>query len=186
MSEALDQIRTRAMEEFRRIGVSIWTHKPHAGSVGRILRAHLLVESSLRNHIQAMNPNLGPIEELGLSFDKLRTAAVHLKRGSLAWANEDLVTINKLRNKLAHKLDANISMADVERLSDVSEQWPVSLEKDPATVVEVWVLFFGIMVSATESIEEFEDDLQARHVLNEQSARLLHELFDDTSQEKGA
>jgi hypothetical protein len=138
-----------------------------------------------------MNPHLGPLEDLGLSFEKLRVAAVGLKRGGLGWAGSELAALNRIRNKLAHRLDTQISTADVAPLGSVIQQWPIKAENEadrqkllaePAAVIEFWALFFGLMVAVVQGMEQFEDDLKTRqHALNERSAELLHELFGTTN-----
>jgi hypothetical protein len=135
-----------------------------------------------------MNPNLGPIEDLGLSFNRLRAAAVGLKVAGVAWANEELKVLNTIRNKLAHQIDAEISEEDVAVLrKDADELLRDSVFKDklvehgtyPAWIVEVWAMLFGTMLALEQAMERHKNDLEAqRRELDAAGAQLLHELFE--------
>jgi len=182
------QVRSRVASELNRLAGVLRTGKSGAGVAGRILRAHMVVETCLRQHVQAMNPNLGPIEDLGLSFNRLRAAAVGLKVAGVAWANEELKVLNTIRNKLAHQIDAEISEEDVAVLrKDADELLRDSVFKDklvehgtyPAWIVEVWAMLFGTMLALEQAMERHKNDLEAqRRELDAAGAQLLHELFE--------
>jgi hypothetical protein len=134
-----------------------------------------------------MNPNLGPIEDIGLSFDKLRIVAVGLKVGSVAWANGELKTLNAIRNKLAHRLDVEITDKDIAPLRrDADELLKDSIVKDlliargryPVYVIESWAIIFGTVLAVEQAMERHKNDTEAqKRELNAASAQLLRELF---------
>ncbi|MFS2112707.1 hypothetical protein [Herbaspirillum frisingense] len=81
-------------------------------TIGRILRSHLFVEHHLTEHLQRVNPKLGPLLTAKLSY----TQKVELiDRGDkfLAELVPGLRRIGAIRNRLAHQLDAAIKPEDV-------------------------------------------------------------------------
>ncbi|WP_017452134.1 hypothetical protein [Herbaspirillum rubrisubalbicans] len=82
-------------------------------AIGRILRAHLFVEHYLTEHLQRVNPHLGPLLKAKLSFSQ---KVELIDRGDSYLANlvPGLRRIGSIRNRLAHQLDAAISAEDVE------------------------------------------------------------------------
>lgn len=191
----IDEIRSQVAAAQERLVSVLRSGKSSAGIAGKILRAHLVVENCLRSHLQVMNPNLGPVEELGLSFDKLRAAVVGLRVGGAAWANEELRTLNKIRNKLAHRLDTEISLADVAPLrknaeallrDSVARDRLTQLGDSPSWIVVMWALFFGTALALDQALEHHKNDLEARRrELDAAGAQLLRDIFADGTEEGG-
>ncbi len=111
-----------------------------------------------------------------------------MRVGGVAWANEELKTLNAIRNKLAHQIDAEITEADVAILRrDADELFKDSVFKErlvekgtyPAWIVEVWAMLFGTMLALERAMERYENDLEAqKRELDAAGVQLLHELFE--------
>ena len=81
--------------------------------IGRILRAHLYVEHYLTEYLRKANPRLGNLNSVRISFSQ---------KIDLLDPNDSLVKdiipgirhLNKIRNRLAHNLSAEITETDAE------------------------------------------------------------------------
>ena len=188
MTDSFEGVRNQVVAELSRLGGTLRTGKSGAGDAGRVLRAHLVVENCLRRHIQALNPNLGPIEKLGLGFDKLRIAAFGMKICDVAWANEQLVALNQIRNKLAHQVDAKITDEDILLLrrdvdallrdSLARSRWP-EIAGTPVAVIETWAMIFGMFLALEQAMDRNKCDLVAQQgELDAVAVQLFRELFD--------
>lgn len=78
-------------------------------TIGRILRAHLFVEHYLTEYLQATNPALGDLDEARVTFNQkvslLKTDGSSVLVGGLR-------RLNKIRNRLAHNLQATVTDED--------------------------------------------------------------------------
>jgi hypothetical protein len=83
--------------------------------LGRILRAHLVVEHYLTLWVQYHNPNLGSINEARLSFSN-KISLVGEKDISIKDLVPGLKRLNKVRNRIAHTLNVNILREDEDAL----------------------------------------------------------------------
>jgi hypothetical protein len=88
----------------------IWNQD--AFSIGRVLRSHLVVEFHLTRHLQFRNPNLGDIDAAGLTYaqkvDLIGPNVNHL----IADCLPGLRHLGKIRNRLAHNLNVNVTQDD--------------------------------------------------------------------------
>ena len=142
-----------------------------------------------------MNPNLGAIEDLRLNFDRLRTAVVGMKTGSVAWANDQLQCLNVIRNKLAHRPDTIISCEDVKPLrcdaeallqDSVAKERLAVIVQDPAWTVEAWAMVFGMMLAVEQAMQRHMNDAEARQrELHDSAIQLLRELLGEEGQHGG-
>ena len=93
--------------------LTLW--EQNADSIGRILRAHLFVEHFLTEFLQAKNPRLGSPDKARLGFAQ----KVSLLGTELSEVH-DLVPgirrLNKIRNRVAHSLHADLTTEDTETL----------------------------------------------------------------------
>jgi hypothetical protein len=83
--------------------------------LGRILRAHLVVEHYLTLWVQYQNPNLGSIDEAKLSFSN-KISLVGEKDISVKDLVPGLKRLNKVRNRIAHNLSVDILKEDEDAL----------------------------------------------------------------------
>lgn len=80
-------------------------------SIGRILRAHLYVEHYLTEHIEKANPRLGSVRDARLSFSQ-KLELLDSKHPARASLKSGIAHLNKIRNRLAHNLNAQVTKAD--------------------------------------------------------------------------
>ncbi len=86
----------------------------HEDELGAVIRAHIRVESVLRNFVVDSAPNPKYINMLELDFDKTVTLAVVL--GLNEGYEKSLRVLGKLRNDFAHKPDMKLSKNSVNNL----------------------------------------------------------------------
>src|SRR5436190_6996537 len=89
-----------------------------AGTIGRILRAHLFVEYYLTQYLQVKNPNLADIDEARLSFAQ-KVGLLNTTDRSIAHLIVGLRRLNKVRNRLAHTLMAEVTLEDGQELLSI-------------------------------------------------------------------
>lgn len=80
-------------------------------SLGRILRAHLFVEHFISAYISSKNPNLAKLEKARLSFAQKVELLDH-KGSPEAYLVPGLRRLNLIRNRIAHTLDATVTLSD--------------------------------------------------------------------------
>lgn len=80
-------------------------------TIGRILRAHLFVEHYLTEHLQRVNPKLGPLLKAKLSYVQ-KVELIDRGDTFLSDLVPGLRRIGSIRNRLAHRLDGAISAED--------------------------------------------------------------------------
>jgi hypothetical protein len=105
-----DRARTVTDAEFGEM-VTRWDQDVDA--IGRILRSHLYVEHYLTEFIRHANPRLGSISEARLSFNQ-KLALLDTKSPGLAELKPGIAQLNKIRNRLAHRLSSEILPADAQ------------------------------------------------------------------------
>lgn len=103
-----DRAREITDQEFGEMGRK-WDQDTDA--IGRILRAHLYVEHYLTEFIRHANPRLGSIGDAKLSFGQ-KWALLDTKTPAIAELKPGIAQLNKIRNRLAHRLSAAIEPAD--------------------------------------------------------------------------
>jgi hypothetical protein len=79
--------------------------------IGRILRAHLYVEHYLTEFIRRANPRLGSIANARLSFNQ-KLALLDTNSPAVVELKPGIDRLNKIRNRLAHRLSSAIEPAD--------------------------------------------------------------------------
>jgi len=141
-----------------------------ADTLGRILRAHLFVEHFLSQYISSKNPNLANLERARLSFAQKIDLADH-RESSVAYLIPGLKQLNKIRNRVAHTLDASITLADRSsflsiqifsafrragnRANGQADARRLALRDDPIDVLEGFAYFAGnILESAAHPDSE--------------------------------
>jgi hypothetical protein len=79
--------------------------------IGRILRAHLFVEHYIGEYLAKANPRLGALGEAKISFAQ-KVALLDASNTEIALILPGIKRLNKIRNRLAHNLDAQVTEAD--------------------------------------------------------------------------
>jgi hypothetical protein len=88
------------------------------GVIGRILRAHLFVEHFITECLIAFNPALGGLEKARLSFAQ-KLALIEDYSPETQELAVGIRRLNKIRNQLAHNLEAMLTDQDKESLLSV-------------------------------------------------------------------
>ena len=81
--------------------------------IGRILRSHLYVEHYLTESIRHANPRLGSIAEARLTFSQ-KLVLLDSKSPAVAELKAGIAQLNKIRNRLAHRLSSAIEPSDAQ------------------------------------------------------------------------
>ena len=131
-----------------------------AGTIGRILRAHLFVEHYLTQYLQVTNPNLPDVGGARLSFAQ-KVALLGATDRSVAHLPSGLQRLNKVRNRLAHTLKAEVSLEDSQSLLSIdlfremrkASAAPQSPSDDPLTVLEDFAKHAGTMLESASCPE---------------------------------
>jgi hypothetical protein len=131
-----------------------------AGTIGRILRAHLFVEHYLTQYLQVTNPNLPDVGDARLSFAQ-KVALLGTTDRSVAHLTGGLQRLNKVRNRLAHTLRAEVTVEDSQALLSIdlfremrrAGVAPQSPSDDPVTVLEDFAKHAGTMLESASSPE---------------------------------
>lgn len=88
------------------------------GVIGRILRTHLFVEHFITECLIAINPALGDLEKARLSFAQ-KLALIEDYSLEIQELAVGIRRLNKIRNQLAHNLEAKVTDKDKESLLSV-------------------------------------------------------------------
>jgi hypothetical protein len=79
--------------------------------IGRILRAHLHVEYYLTEYLETKNPNLNSLEDNRLTFNQ-KLKLLRPDDHQVAYLLGGIAHLNKIRNRLAHNLEATVTEDD--------------------------------------------------------------------------
>ena len=85
--------------------------KQNVEIIGRILRAHLFVEHYIGEYLAKANPRLGALGEAKISFAQ-KVALLDASNDDIALILPGIKHLNKIRNRLAHNLDAQVTEGD--------------------------------------------------------------------------
>lgn len=81
--------------------------------IGRILRAHLFVEHYLGEYLAEANPRLGDLSETRVTFAQ-KVALLDASNPDIAVILPGIKRLNKIRNRLAHNLDTQVTEEDAQ------------------------------------------------------------------------
>jgi hypothetical protein len=113
-SEKLMQCMDEELQHFN----LIWTQLD-TNAVGRILRAHLVVEHFMTEYLSHANPHLGSIENARLSFAQ-KVELIGDNEVILREFKPGIRHLNKIRNRLAHNLRVTVTNDDKNALLSVT------------------------------------------------------------------
>jgi hypothetical protein len=83
--------------------------------VGRFLRAHLVIEHFINEHLQKINPSLGDVQAARLTF-KQKTDLLNPNSAFIKWVLPGILKLNAIRNKFAHRPNYQLIDQDVRDL----------------------------------------------------------------------
>jgi hypothetical protein len=79
--------------------------------IGRILRAHLFVEHFMTEYLAGANPRLGSLADARTTFAQ-EVTLLDVENPDIAAMLPGIKRLNSIRNRLAHKLDAQVTEDD--------------------------------------------------------------------------
>jgi hypothetical protein len=131
-----------------------------AGTIGRIVRAHLFVEYYLTQYIQVKNPNLADIDEAKLGFAQ-KVALLSPGDKSIGHLIPGLRRLNKVRNRLAHTLKAEVALEDSQDLLSIdifremrnAGARPQLPSEDPVDILEDFAKHAGTLLESASGSE---------------------------------
>lgn len=97
------------------------------GAMGRILRAHLFVEHFITACLITFNPGLGDVAKARLSFAQ-KLALIEDYSQELRELSQGIARLNRIRNRMAHNLEAQVT--DQDRTSLLSVKTFKALRED--------------------------------------------------------
>jgi hypothetical protein len=105
--------------------------------IGRVLKCHLVVENFLTRHLKERYDS-ETIEDAKLSF--LQKAQLLPTKGEIStFVRPGILSLNKVRNKLAHDIDVGIEFDDIGPIMEVlSYARPEISFPDPCSAVEAF------------------------------------------------
>ena len=126
--------------------------------IGRILRAHLFVEHFLTLFLQKKNPGLGDVDSARLSFTQ-KVALFPASGTTISYLIPGIRHLNKVRNRLAHTLQAQVSEEDravflsvtLFREFRIARDAPKTPSDIPIDVLEEFSAHAGMMLDAAIS-----------------------------------
>ena len=129
-----------------------------AGAIGRILRAHLFVEHYITQYLQSRNPKLPDVGGARLSFAQ-KVALIGTTDRSVAHLTSGLQRLNKVRNRLAHTLMAEVTSEDSQAFLSIdlfremrrAATAPRTPSEDPISVLEDFAQHAGAMLESASS-----------------------------------
>jgi hypothetical protein len=144
----------RALDESHRQFEEAWNQD--ALAIGRILRAHLVIEHFLTKFIESKNPALGPVADARLTFAQ-KVELLSAKDPLTVELKGGLKRVNKIRNSLAHTLRIAVTAEDVAAIQAVPLFRAATLEKakrdgvahrEPIAVLEDFAKFAAALLQA--------------------------------------
>lgn len=148
----------------------VW-HGADLDVVGRILRAHLVVEHFITEEIVRRNPNLGSLREARVTFQqKLFLAGAAIPQAVRGCVQH----VNSLRNKFAHQLDYQLTEADVAPLKAALPDSPPDLS--PIRVVELFCALAAHLIVAGGALEQKAAEIGSHLAAIKARREVLEEL----------
>jgi hypothetical protein len=133
---------------------AIWDQD--AGRIGRVLRAHLAVEHFLETYLAFINPHLPPLENVRLTFNQ-KLELLPENEPSISFLKPGLRKLNSIRNRMAHRLQVEISEEDRAAILSISlfsamrtalSKGQVPKPGDPLSVLEDFAMFAANLLHA--------------------------------------
>lgn len=142
--------------QFNAQWVSFWDR--NADHLGTLLICHLIVEHYIDEWLEAANPGMKPVGETRLSFAQ-KMELLDGVEATVQWLLPGIRRLNRIRNQLAHNLEAAISDDDLKPIQEIVWPWHsaagkpcnngISLVRDFTLVVS------GMLNSQAHSIRRY-------------------------------
>ncbi|MGY8656066.1 MAG: hypothetical protein ACKVJX_20795 [Verrucomicrobiia bacterium] len=137
------------------------------GAIGRVLRAHLIVEHYLTAYLQGANPKLGDLDDAKVGFAK-KVDLLGNTNSLFSSLVPGIRRLNTVRNRLAHNLSVSVTTDDVNSFRSVEYYWAMrtasekgheSLSMEPMHVYEHFAKFVAGLFhhSASDEVDKWRD-----------------------------
>jgi len=110
----MDELTKEAQAEIDRFNAAF---SADHNAIGRVLRAHLVIEQYLNEHIKAKY-KIENLEELRLTFYQ-KSVLIKDDYSPAAWVKGGIQNINTVRNKFSHTLTPKIEWGAINHVTDV-------------------------------------------------------------------
>ncbi len=106
-------------------------------AIGRILRAHLIIENFINGFISKNFKDVD-FDELKLSFSQ-KAKLLPKRNSSAAFVRPGIIELNNVRNKFAHRLKFVVDFTEITGISSVLKVSRPSIElRDPVDAIEAF------------------------------------------------
>jgi len=129
--------------QFNARWVSFWGR--NADHLGTLLICHLIVEHHIDEWLEAANPGMKPVGETRLSFAQ-KMELLDGVEATIQWLLPGIRRLNRIRNRLAHNLEAAISDDDLKPIQEIVWPWRTAAGKPCNSGISL-VRDFTLMVS---------------------------------------
>ncbi len=137
------------------------------GAMGRVLRAHLIVEHYMTAYVQGANPKLGDLDDAKVGFAK-KVDLLGDTNPLIASLVPGIRRLNTVRNRLAHNLSVSVTTDDINSFRSVEYYWAMrtasekgheSLSLEPMDVYEHFAKFVAGLFhhSASDEVDKWRD-----------------------------
>jgi hypothetical protein len=135
-----------------------WDRNTH--HLGTVLISHLAVEHYLDEWLAAACPGIRPAGETRLSFSH-KVSLLDGADPTIEWLLPGVVRLNRIRNDLAHNIEAEISDKDLEPIQDIVWPWHTAAgkpcNKGVAMIPDFALLVCGMLSSQANAIRRYGD-----------------------------
>lgn len=128
-----------------------------AVKIGEVLRAHLAVEHFLTKYLEFTNPKLGSLEDTRFA-DKVKLIGTG---GAIEMIRDGISRLNKIRNRIAHTLKADVTIEDRDAFlavglfaamrNEVANRGYAVKCDDPMPVLQEFAKFATVLLQAGAS-----------------------------------
>jgi hypothetical protein len=136
--------------------------KRNEGDLGTILIGHLVVEFYVDDWLEAANPGTKPVKDTRMSFSQKLTL-IDGADPTIQWLQPGLVRLNRIRNQIAHNLEADLTESDLAPLREIVWPWHQAAgrprNQGTALVKDFALLASSMLNSQANAIRRYGDGL---------------------------
>jgi len=144
------------LKEFNASWQSFW--KRNASDLGAMLICHLAIEHYLDEWLTAANPGTKPIGKTRLTFAQKLDLAENAD-SLIQMLMPGLKQLNRIRNQLAHDMEAHISKADLKPIRSIVWPWHKAggrpCNEGIALVKDFALMASGLLCSSANAIRRY-------------------------------
>lgn len=131
--------------------------------IGRVLKSHLIIEKHLNDYLLYYYGK--NFEDLNLKFYQ-KLILIELKDNSLKFYLDGIRELNKIRNRIAHKLDTRVLLNDVTLMKKYVEWTEGKTFSDPIKIIEKFSNSTCVWLSYNVSNTGIKRNTEVKKILN--------------------